>query len=143
LPRVKPVDQTRFGVPGGNCYQACLASLLELGLEEIPEDLAHGDGTMARTNAWLAPRGFCMVCFSYRTTDLWHPPAGAWHVLSGPSPRGDFWHSTVGRDGQLVHDPHPSRAGLVGEEREVDLLVLIDPARLAALLRAQERPSAG
>lgn len=31
--RVKPVDQTLFGRPSGNCLPACVASILELPIE--------------------------------------------------------------------------------------------------------------
>jgi hypothetical protein len=35
-------------------------------------------------------------------------------IGSGPSPRGNFWHAViVDRQGNLVHDPHPSRAGVL------------------------------
>ena len=34
---MKPVDQTRTGVPYGNCMEACFASLLEVPLLEVPD----------------------------------------------------------------------------------------------------------
>lgn len=39
-----------------------------------------------------------------------------YHEISGPSPRGNgVYHAVVGRNGEVVHDPHPSRAGLAGD----------------------------
>lgn len=39
---MKPVDQTTFGFPGGNCFSACIASLLEMPLDDVPYFM-HGD----------------------------------------------------------------------------------------------------
>lgn len=45
-------------------------------------------------------------------------------LASGPSPRGTFWHVVVvDADGTMLHDPHPSRAGLE-EARDRFLLTL-------------------
>ena len=32
---MKPVDQTSFGFPGGNCFSACVASILELPIDDV------------------------------------------------------------------------------------------------------------
>lgn len=126
-----PVDQDRFGDPDGNCLQACLASLLELQLHEVPHFV--GEAWRADLGEWLRARGLWALLFA--------PPipstiddAAAWldetvlgyAIVSGQTPRG-LLHATVWRAGQLVHDPHPSRAGLLGVE-DVIVLVPIDPA---------------
>lgn len=33
---MKPVDQTTFGAPHGNCLMACVASILEVPLDSLP-----------------------------------------------------------------------------------------------------------
>jgi len=48
-------------------------------------------------------------------------------ILAGKSPRGDFAHAVVGWGMQVVHDPHPSRAGIV-TCTEVIVLVPMNPA---------------
>lgn len=40
-------------------------------------------------------------------------PSG-YHVACGKSPRSDQEHAVVALDGKIVHDPHPTRAGLDG-----------------------------
>lgn len=52
---MKPIDQTTFGVPGGNCFSACVASLLELSIDDVPyfmgdcdEDGDGGDSMRSR-----------------------------------------------------------------------------------------------
>lgn len=34
---MKPVDQTQFGWPHGNCFMACVASIMEVGLDDLPD----------------------------------------------------------------------------------------------------------
>ena len=34
---MKKIEQTRYGAPGGNCFQACIASLLERDLDDVPD----------------------------------------------------------------------------------------------------------
>ncbi len=129
---MKPVDQTAFGFPGGNCFSACVASLLEIPLEEVPYfmgDSLEDDGGAwwERFAEWLRPHGFWPLCFK-ASRDGW-TPAGL-HILSGKSPRElanpKALHSVVARGSEIEHDPHPSRAGLVSRDDFV-ILVPIDP----------------
>ncbi len=123
-----PVDQTVFGAPNGDCLPACIASILELPLAEVPHFGA--EDWFAALTAWLAPRGLYPVCAG--VAGDWRP-AGL-HILAGKSPRGAFLHAVVARGAEIVHDPHPSRAGLLSHA-DVTMLVPLDPAdaeRLAA-----------
>lgn len=113
---MKPVDQTTFGHPGGNCYSACVASLLELPIEDVPYFMGEPANEWSkRLDEWLAPRGFYALHYEinpenrayYDREKLW--PKG-FYILGGKSPRGD--HAVVARGRDMVHDPHPSRAGL-------------------------------
>lgn len=116
---MKPVDQSTFGVPTGNCLSACIASLLNLPIEEVPH---FGDvGQYEALTAWLAPRGMYPVCFPIAAEDA--GPSGL-HLVGGQSARGS--HVVIGRGSIMVHDPHPSRAGLVVRE-DVTILVSADP----------------
>jgi hypothetical protein len=120
---VIPVDQTRFGDPDGNCLAACVASLLELPLADVD---VRGDGEWWQGLArWLEPRGLWPLAFSYPTPEALEQVKG-YAIVSGMTERG-LLHATVWRAGKLVHDPHPSRAGLLNVE-DVIVLVPIDPA---------------
>jgi len=113
---MKPVDQTKF-VPDprsdecGNCMQAAYASILELPLDEVPHFAAtpgeNGEWFDA-VLTWCAARGYAVVQSE-------EPIPGVLCLMSGKSPRGDFDHLVVGRDRDVLHDPHPSRAGLAGD----------------------------
>lgn len=124
---MKPVDQTVFTVPGGNCFSACVASLLEVPLDEVPYFM--GDAPidepydwMTPLLEWLRPRGWWAIPLP--VGNGWTPEGLC--ILSGKSPRGNFDHSVVARGLELVHDPHPSRAG-IETHKEVLVLVPIEP----------------
>jgi hypothetical protein len=122
---MRPVDQTRFGSPDGNCFAACVASLLEIPLEEAPDLMKLPDWYVA-FEEWLRPRGLYPVGFSCDGEPPGWALAGL-HILSGGSPRGDFLHSVVARGREIVHDPHPSRDGLRSLKDRI-VLVPLDPA---------------
>lgn len=116
--RMKPIDQTTFGKGTGNCMAACVASVLELPLDAIPD--LRGDHQYAILSSWLMTLdlgifslGFApalpLADFTSRHT-FW---GTGFAIAGGKSPRGDFGHAVVMRyDGKIVHDPHPSRAGI-------------------------------
>jgi len=111
---MKPVDQDVFGTPYGNCLAACVASILELPLIAVPNFMAF---TGPKRDAWwdafdIFLRSRALVRQYRGHLDEAAPPAG-YAILSGQSPRGPFLHSVVALDGEMVHDPHPSRDGLL------------------------------
>lgn len=129
---MKRIDQTTFGYPEGNCFMACIASILEVPLEKLPnlyeetcswdkesEQWIHGDWwsvtlKAVRNHGWelifvargdVAPQGYA--------------------IAGGDSPREEAMtedgenagHAVVYLDGiDLVHDPHPDRTGLLNNE---------------------------
>ena len=109
------------GVPG-NCIQACVASLLDLELHEVPHFAVYVDW-FAAMRRWARERGGDFTYYQFdqeQYAEAWERQVewGREHwahvILSGPSPRGPFWHVVVGNvDREVVHDPHPSRAGLL------------------------------
>jgi hypothetical protein len=124
---MKPVDQTRFGVPEGNCFPACVATILHLSIEDVPSFCAKGDGWFQDFQDWLRRHGLYAVMLKHE--DGWSPDG--FYILSGKSPRGDFLHAVVAQGADIVHDPHPSRAGLV-DRQDCALIVPLDLGRLLA-----------
>lgn len=122
---MKPVDQTTFGFPGGNCFSACVATLLGLSIDDVPYFMEPDDWFQGFLD-WLAPRGWWAVTFKL-VRGGWSPPDGALVILGGESPRGP--HACVGRGRRVVHDPHPSRDGLIAVE-DVTLLIPMNPRQL-------------
>lgn len=127
---MKPVDQTTFGCPGGNCFSACIASLLGEPIESVPYFMGEPDEPghiwAERLDDWLRPRGLYALHFlvdESRPDLVW--PTG-FYIRVGQSPRGA--HATVGRGPCTTHDPHPSRVGLTS----VEGFVLVLPIDLEA-----------
>lgn len=107
---MKPVDQNRFGAGEGNCFSACVASILELDLDDVPFFMGEPDWGEALLK-WCASRGI-IVDFSTQ----FPAPAGEFCIVGGRSPRlPEGGHAVIMRDGALIHDPHPDRTGIVGE----------------------------
>lgn len=106
---MKPVDQTTF-FPNGNCYQAAVASILDLSLDEVPDlyfDTAIKQ--MDVLNKWLNTKGQ-KLCW-----DKDEPIEKEFYLVSDKSSRGCM-HCVVFSKGKMVHDPHPSRSGLLETE---------------------------
>jgi len=104
---MKPVDQGILYVKDesrGDCMRACVASILELD----PKDVPHFAEDWPRSwFAWERARSLFLM-----THDK--APAG-YSIANGDGPRG-VKHSVIHLDGKMVHDPHPSRAGLLSVE---------------------------
>lgn len=125
---MRPVHQTLFvPKPGdpkatGNCMAACVASLLELDLDNVPNFAADPRDTWWQGfQEWLVDRGWVAVVL-----DGDYPWPG-YSAASGKSPRGDYKHLVIHRGGKLVHDPHPAGTGLAGEPEDQWVLVPLDP----------------
>ena len=118
---MKPIDQTRFGEPEGNCWAACVASILEVPIETFTFETPLDHNWSRPWHEWLAGHGLAMLWF---VVGQGVPPPG-YSILSGKSPRG-IMHSVVALNGVVVHDPHPSRAGII-EGTEADWHVIYRP----------------
>lgn len=118
---MKRVTQTAFGRPDGNCFEACLASILELDLESIPR--YTGEDWLERFNRWLRWH------FSLQLITIGHyAPRFTYSIANGPNMRGRP-HSVVMRGDQMVHDPNPDKGGLSAIDH-VMVFVASNPARM-------------
>jgi hypothetical protein len=132
-----PVDQEFIHRPDegqhGDCFRAVLASLMELPLQDVPHFLHDGcssDTFHRRINAFLDQFNMTLLVFDASTFNIsaWIDQSGVrdlWHEVSGMTERGVL-HSCVGHNGHVVHDPHPSKAGLI-DVQYYSLLVSINP----------------
>ncbi|OGP46220.1 MAG: hypothetical protein A3K30_03875 [Deltaproteobacteria bacterium RBG_13_51_10] len=125
------VYQDKFGEEG-NCFEACLASILEIKLERIPTIMK---GNWLRTaNVWLK-ENFNLGLLGVFLPSLSNPPlpmdgalqslfdVGVFYIVTGKGPRG-LDHACVADSGKIVHDPHPSGEGLKKEEESYFLVKL-------------------
>jgi hypothetical protein len=118
---MKPVFQTNFA-ENGNCFNACVASILELDLDDIPDFGAAIEGVdwMTNLNNWLRPKDLCYFegRLSYdENYDNFFSDKDFYFIATGPTNRSrDILHSTVYRKGMLVHDPLPRGEGILKEK---------------------------
>ena len=141
------VDQTAFTDlttgTAGNCVSACIASILEIPIEEVPHfaqlqmDRAKqnegGKGLKGMVVEFLNSKGLDLICCEWVTEHDGIIPRcyfghnGRHAILSGKSPRGVCDHAVVGEAKGygmwIVHDPHPSRDGITGDPYAVWFIV--------------------
>ncbi|MCW8132656.1 MAG: hypothetical protein KIS92_20065 [Planctomycetota bacterium] len=144
-----PIDMTEYSGEGavGNCYQCCLASILELPLAKVPHfyKFAPRAYTEDMIHAWLSTQGLGKIGLDVAQLPSFKmgfigdgPVPQGFCILSGPGPRTkvqpdgtekNIKHAVVGLAGRIIHDPHPSRAGLLSIET-VEFLIALHPDRV-------------
>lgn len=113
-----PIDQTIFTEADvhSNCLEACIATIMDVPLEFVPHlngKNQPGPHWSAALNEWLAQWDWAYLeVGSLPPSDYKALNINLYHVIVGPSVRDEEFHAVVGRNGRMVHDPHPSRAGL-------------------------------
>jgi len=123
-----PVDQTIFGSSHGNCMQACIASILEVEINSLPNFMEDGpDNFENKFNKWIDDQPFC--CIEIIISDVNLVPH-TYMIATGESPRNkDINHAVVYYNGKMVHDPHPDKTGIVGKPKSYTIFVIKDPSK--------------
>lgn len=101
----------------GNCLAACVATWFGRGIDQVPHFVEYASD---RPNAWWDLLVGYMSGAGYWPFELADPDdanPGEIVFVMGMTPRGVL-HQVLYRDGQLWHDPHPSKSG-VTDVREV------------------------
>lgn len=106
-----------------DCFSACLSWLLKLPQDEVPDFTDREDPNSGRfyhnVADFLNARGLRMMMIEWRAMPAW---IGGPVIARGTSPR-EKAHAVLWDDDGLMHDPHPSRAGLVGEPTHAMLIL--------------------
>lgn len=126
------VRQTIFERGKGNCLSACLASVLELPIEEVPSFCNEGEegSWLLRMGAWLRTHGLGFVNVPWNS-EMGALPFNCHPIVMGTTTRSEEHHAVVGCveignteptevDGisrtawRIIYlwDPHPSGNGL-------------------------------
>ncbi len=121
-----PVEQTVTTFPGGNCFAACVASILELPLDAVPNFQSRD--WLDEWQEWLRPRNLGLLHFGHREGDDAFIPRG-YAILGADSPRGDWLHAVVTCDGVICWDPSPDHQNPVGTWRDWTVFAVLDPTR--------------
>lgn len=116
---MNPVKQNIFGngadgtVPG-NCLQAAVATIFEIGLDSVPHFVQfHGDWWDMFVS-WLDDH-YGMYPFSFDYNKGIHAEVKGYYLVTGMSKRG-YPHTVVYQDGVMIHDPHPDNSGIISPE---------------------------
>lgn len=116
------IDMTLFAEEGkvGDCWRCCIATLVYLTAADVPHFVElYEDTWLSETNKWLRER-IGKELFNGPAEFPVVPGDPAWLpvILIGRSPRG-LGHAILvdWNSGQMIHDPHPSRDGLVSENQ--------------------------
>lgn len=107
---MKKVYQTKFGKPEGNCFPACLASILEIDIDQVP-NFHEGNGVWYKKyREWFNKYDLSLVAImNWEGQEDACPQVYA--IVGGLGPRG-LQHSTVYFGLDMVHDPHPEGGGV-------------------------------
>lgn len=110
---MKPVDQQFFYDKGeiGDCVRAVTASLLEMDSNDVPHFVQDnpGDTWYEIWEKFMQEHGITPIMIIGPWEKV--PKPSGFYLASGPAERG-CKHIVIMWDGKVVHDPHPSRAGL-------------------------------
>jgi hypothetical protein len=144
-----PVTQTKVVVKNskgeavirGNCFAAAIASIIELPITEVPnvETLYPVDDCLWAQvmHAFLASKGWELMTNDWfrifhdghygvddgKRFEMMEYCQDKYYLVSGPSIRG-VKHICIYQNGQLVHDPHPTREGITAIENIQELIKL-------------------
>lgn len=115
---MKKVYQSKFGNEG-NCFAACIASILEIELDSLPflsdfED--DWDIYLNALNTNLKSRFNLFI--EYTTFDYWETRfkenlKDAFYIVSGDSNHESFEHAVIFKNGVLHHNPNPKGTEMV------------------------------
>jgi hypothetical protein len=105
--------------PNGDYWATAVACLY--GLTPADRDCLHRQigQWWSITSGYLVDRGLPTLDFSIEGETSPVPWQWTLVIATGKSPRGDYDHSVLMRDGKLVWDPHPSGHGLAGNVVEM------------------------
>lgn len=112
----------------GNCFQACVASVLELPIDDVPHFVVEPGNWFSNFERWARRRGYWIAMVS--GSEAIAAFAG-YAIVNGLSPR-DTQHSVVYNGEELAHDPNPVGGGLAKVESWY-YFVPLDPAQAMRL----------
>jgi hypothetical protein len=124
-----PVYQTIFSDESkgihGNCFPACLASLLETTIEEIPQFQTMETNWFPQLWEFLLKHGYEFKGTGKKEDiQTYNIGISGYYIVNGSSPRGiKRGHAIVYYNGMPIHDPHPKGGNVL----EVWNYLMIEP----------------
>lgn len=117
---MKPIFQDKFGTDAdnldpettGNCFQSCVASILDLPINEVPHFVCVPGDWFSAFERWALERGYWVAMVAGSITPS---PWAGYAIANGISVRNTH-HSVVYFGDELAHDPNPVGGGLATVE---------------------------
>lgn len=127
-------------VPLGDCFRTTVACVTDRDIECVPHFILFGDSWPVAFEMWLAETNSNAIIYTddeqraaawreleFLVKPLNSAPKNEYLVSAGKSPNGDWDHSVITFNGEIVHDPHPSNKGLAEPAYEHMLIVEFPP----------------
>lgn len=141
----------------GNCWAAAIASILEVPITEVPNFevwFPWSDGFWYElTERFLIKKGYILEyrpefrCFhpdcvkedldadfiNFDIEGMQERLKDKYYFVSGDSPRGQgVKHVTIWQNGKMVHDPHPTRDGILTHQNFDHIRLLTEDEQILA-----------
>jgi len=134
---MKRVYQTRFGGESappehqGNCAQACIASILELDLDDVIDITKYDDDIFFdKLREWLMDRGYFLMCISSHDWDGKPMRLPGYYIVGGPQVSSGVKHVEVAYNGEIIHDPiSPNFISRI-DPKEIWLIYPLNPVKI-------------
>lgn len=133
---MKPVEQTILHPPEGDCFRACVASILERPIEEVPNPHAPEEHWWNAWHEWLLPQGLQFVEWEPNTEKPTCCPLRGYWIATVASP-DRCNHCLVIHDDEIAWDPSPvekrSEKNWTQDDRIIraTLIVACNPAAIS------------
>ena len=134
-----PQKQVNLNFQEGDCLAACVASLLDLPLAEVPNFCAHDDWQKVYRD-WLRARGLAEVTLKWDPEYIRENLPLAFIIVAGPAPkRPSELHACIYRGVAPYFDPYPYKGpvDLFFGERQPDHFSILFPLNPAVGMRGQ------
>lgn len=133
IDQMKEVYQTRYG-EDGNCFQACIASLLEVGLEDVP-DFAN---KYPYETSWKECQKWARRIGCATTWQLEDIKAYTGYYIASCKV-GELYHSVIAKEGVIFHDPLGGKSNLEEMKAGETQYFFIWPIRINALVKFKNK----
>lgn len=104
----------------GNCLSACVASLLDMQIEDLPHFSWHMSDWFRILYMFLEDHGYSVKMLPIKNNPDWKTEFNGidgYLIVGGGSPRGiKNGHAVIYKDGQPFFDPHSDNTFLTSED---------------------------
>jgi len=125
---MKTVDQKIVGLGIGDCFRACVASILEFPIDNMPnfwEQTQDTHNFWKLVNTWVYANFKCKFLVVTFTEETKHLISNILCIAFGQTDRSDEDHAVIWLNG-LIHDPHPSKTGIINDPDTFAIFIPVD-----------------